>query len=278
MILYPKTASKETLRKHLVSLGFQKCDHLWPWPKGSIHFSWFESEDFQSVDGVEATIFPLEREETEKHGGCEWGMHTRTRASASPSDRQKQNEVIRTARKAFGGQFTNDGAYGNNHYIAIEDDGKSPAGRGIFLSYEYVMQHSSLVKLALPMPITSAGPVDAVSNNDMNVKEYIEMHDPARVIYNALIPFAVAALEHFFSRTFKILLRYDKTAKRRLSEQNRKVEMQDALAIASGEMSIEYSGPQMVDHSGHLHLLRLFPFQPPVNPGPMDLARGPVIE
>ena len=24
-----------------------------------------------------------------------------------------------------------------------------------------------------------------------------------------------------------------------------------------------YSGPQKVDHSGHLHLLRLFPFQPP---------------
>ena len=39
-----------------------------------------------------------------------------------------------------------------------------------------------------------------------------------------------------------------------------------------------YSGPQKVDHSGHLHLLRLFPSQPPVNPGPMDLARGSVIE
>jgi hypothetical protein len=25
----------------------------------------------------------------------------------------------------------------------------------------------------------------------------------------------------------------------------------------------EYSGPQMVDHSSHLHLLRLFPSQPP---------------
>ena len=24
-----------------------------------------------------------------------------------------------------------------------------------------------------------------------------------------------------------------------------------------------YSGPQKVDHSGHLHLLRLFPSQPP---------------
>jgi hypothetical protein len=33
-----------------------------------------------------------------------------------------------------------------------------------------------------------------------------------------------------------------------------------------------------MDHSGQLHLLRLFPFQPPVNPGPMDLARGSVIE
>jgi transposase-like protein len=39
-----------------------------------------------------------------------------------------------------------------------------------------------------------------------------------------------------------------------------------------------YSGPQKVDHSGHLHLLRLFPSQPLFNPGPMDLARGPVIE
>jgi hypothetical protein len=24
-----------------------------------------------------------------------------------------------------------------------------------------------------------------------------------------------------------------------------------------------YSGPQKMDHSGHLHLLKLFPFQPP---------------
>ena len=43
----------------------------------------------------------------------------------------------------------------------------------------------------------------------------------------------------------------------------------------AGEYRVD---PKMVDHSGHLHLLRLFPFQPPVNPGPMDLARGPVIE
>ena len=41
---------------------------------------------------------------------------------------------------------------------------------------------------------------------------------------------------------------------------------------------VVYSGPQKVDHSGHLHLLRLSPSQPLLNPGPMDLARGPVTE
>ncbi len=34
---------------------------------------------------------------------------------------------------------------------------------------------------------------------------------------------------------------------------------------AEEEMTFEsYSGPQKVDHSGHLHLLRLFPLQPSV--------------
>ena len=49
------------------------------------------------------------------------------------------------------------------------------------------------------------------------------------------------------------------------------------LALATAFIK-DYSGPQKVDHSGHLHLLRLFPLSAPVNPGPMDLARGPVIE
>jgi hypothetical protein len=53
----------------------------------------------------------------------------------------------------------------------------------------------------------------------------------------------------------------------------------DAVAAElSYQYTLWYSGPQKVDHSGHVHLLRLFPSQPSVNPGPMDLARGPVIE
>ena len=35
------------------------------------------------------------------------------------------------------------------------------------------------------------------------------------------------------------------------------------LLSGSDWISKLYSGPQKVDHPGHLHLLRLFPFQPP---------------
>src|SRR5208337_3620147 len=36
-----------------------------------------------------------------------------------------------------------------------------------------------------------------------------------------------------------------------------------AQAAALAQPGEGYSGPQKVDHSGHLHLLKLFPFQPP---------------
>ena len=63
--------------------------------------------------------------------------------------------------------------------------------------------------------------------------------DPQRVLYNALVPFAVAAVEHFLSRSFKVLLEFDPKARERLLRQTRKVEMVEAVSIAKGEMSIE---------------------------------------
>ena len=63
--------------------------------------------------------------------------------------------------------------------------------------------------------------------------------DPTRVLYNALVPFAVAALEHFFGQAFRIFLRYDKRAQRRLLEQSRKVEFSDAMSLAANTKSIE---------------------------------------
>jgi hypothetical protein len=63
--------------------------------------------------------------------------------------------------------------------------------------------------------------------------------DPVRVLYNALVPFAVASLEHFFSHVFKIFLAYDHNAKQRLARQTRKIEMTDLLAVREGSKSIE---------------------------------------
>src|ERR1043166_6446681 len=124
--LYSASATKELLRRHLILLGYQPSDHLWHWPKGSLHFQWFEAEDFKSIDGVEATIYPLSEDEKLKHGPATWALHTRTRASASSFDKEYQNHTIRTARRVFGGHFYNDW-HGTNRYTPLWDNKKTPA-------------------------------------------------------------------------------------------------------------------------------------------------------
>ena len=55
--------------------------------------------------------------------------------------------------------------------------------------------------------------------------------------------------------------------------------MSDPGAIFSPDAYLSaYSGPQMVDHSGHVHLLRLFPFSAPPNLASIDLSRGLIIK
>lgn len=61
--LYPKKASRRELREYLESLGFHKCGHFWDWPKGTLNYSWFERQDFKSIDGVSADIFPTSPDE-----------------------------------------------------------------------------------------------------------------------------------------------------------------------------------------------------------------------
>ena len=63
--------------------------------------------------------------------------------------------------------------------------------------------------------------------------------DPSRVMYNALVPFLVASLEHFFRETFEVLLKYDEKAQTRLSTRNRKVSFSEARAVGNGELSLE---------------------------------------
>ena len=65
------------------------------------------------------------------------------------------------------------------------------------------------------------------------------MLDPHRVLYNALLPVAVATVEHFLSRSFKVLLEFNPKAREQLLRQTRKVEMVEVVSIAEGERSLE---------------------------------------
>jgi hypothetical protein len=69
--------------------------------------------------------------------------------------------------------------------------------------------------------------------------EVLAETDPTRVVYNALVPFAVASLENFFSRCFKILLRYNLKAQEKIAQQSKKVDFEDVIAIKNGTLTIE---------------------------------------
>lgn len=231
LVLYPRSATRATLRRHLLGHGFKPCGHLWSWPSGSLHFAWFDEDAFKSIVGVEATVFPAPPEERARYGGGDWALHTRTRAGASSFDREKQNEVIRSARREFGGTFTNDW-HGTNRYTPVEPDLSAPAERGIAAAYNLVRSRIEAVSGTLPNPLVDFPPGD----------QFIDLArfgDPARVLYNALLPFAVAAVEHFFGRCFTILLHYDPAAQKKLLAETRRVEIAALVAVAEGERAVE---------------------------------------
>lgn len=233
IILHPRNATRDQLRQFLEERGYRPTDHLWDWPKGSLNYHWFDRSDYRSFDGVEATIYPpTDEKDLKKLGQCGWALHTRTRSSGSPADKQQQNETIRAARRKFGGSFYNDW-HGKDRYTPVHQDGRDAPARGIYLAYEFVTHNISAVRLALPEP--NEGLEKLVGTK----LEALATVDPTRVLYNALVPFAVAALERFFSQTFKILLRYDSTAKKRLEKHTRRVELADVLAIEARTRTIE---------------------------------------
>ena len=233
IIFHPRNTTRDRLRQFLEERGYRPTGHLWDWPKGSLNYHWFDDSDYRSFDGVEATIYPPTNEkDLKKLGQCGWALHTRTRSSGSPADKQQQNETIRAARREFGGSFYNDWR-GKNRYTQVHQDGRDAPARGIYLAYELVRHNISAVRFALPEP------TEGLEKLIGTKLEALATMDATRVLYNALVPFAVAALEHFFSQTFKILLRYDSTAKKRLEKHTRRVEFSDVLAIEARTKTIE---------------------------------------
>ena len=198
LTLYPKKATRDDLRKYLEGLGFVKCGHFWDWPKGTLNYSWFDHEDFKSIDGVSADIYPVSDDELGITGN-EWALHVRNLYSASWYDVKMLNEVLRGARKLFGGTIKGD--YGTNRYAPLWDDDSTPISRGISSVYSHVKQEITAVKFALPEP--SMKQPEPIDENIDDFIEFTKSLDPSRVIYNGLVPFAVSMFEYFFRKPFK---------------------------------------------------------------------------
>lgn len=230
--LYTKSKRRGDIQRLLRNLGYCPSGHLWEWPPGSMHFSWFEGKDFLSYDGVEATIYKPSSDEFAL-GSCEWALHTRTRSSASPADKNHQDETIRAVRAELKGSFYNDW-HGRNRYTRSSSDGRDAVARGLFLAYEGVCDRLKSIQFATPQPLLEMEKLAKVKK-----LAPLATTDPTRVLYNALVPFAVALLEAFFSRSFKILLCYDPKAQERLAQQSRKIDMEDVIAIRNGVKSLE---------------------------------------
>lgn len=233
--LYPEHASKKDLINYLKNLGFKKCDHLSEWPKGAVNYSWFDNEDYKSIVGVSADIYPLGEDE-QGITQNKWALHVRNTYSASWHDVKMLNDVLRGARKLFRGTIKGD--YGTNRYAPLWEDNSSPISRGITLIYQHVKNEISSVKFALPEP--SIAPLKPIKedNNDDYI-EQINSLDPSRVLYNGLVPFAVAMFEYFFSQIFQLLIAYDKFALEKRKQYKQKIDFSILLEIANNETTIE---------------------------------------
>lgn len=232
--LYPKKSTRKELSDYLVNLGFKRCTHFWDWPKGTLNYYWFDDQDFKSIDGVSADIYPISEKEKNITGN-EWALHVRNVYSASWYDVAMLNEVLRGARKKFGGTIKGD--YGINRYALLWKDKSTPISRGIAGIYQHVKQELFAVKYALPNPsINHPQPTGGKIDDFI---EFTKTLDPSRVIYNGLVPFAVSMFEYFFSQAFQILISYDKLALEKRVNHKAKIDFSIVLDIQSKKRSIE---------------------------------------
>lgn len=241
---FPRAATKEELVARLRSLGYKRGENLFfPGPPGTLSFFWSEPRDFLSTSGVDASVFPLDDKGKQAwKTQNDWGLRTRTSISASHFDKEFQNTTVRAVRKAFGGIFYND-HFGHNRYNVIPADDSTPPSRGISWTLSKVLQELRSLEHVLPLESitalgTPSGDITA-ANDKTGLLRFTKQFDPSRVLYNALLPFLVAAIEHIFKETFEILVKYDSSAQSLLESLSRKVTFKDAAALARGEISLE---------------------------------------
>lgn len=236
--LYPKIATKLKMTSFLKKEGFIKCKHIIDElnTKNHLHYRWYDSNHFKSMDGVEASII-LRKEITETNSNEEeWLLHTRTRSSASREDKEKQNEVIKNAKKLFGGYFDNDG-YGKNKYTNLDDyEIKSPLEKGLFLMYENIHEKIGKIHLFVNQSDNIENSYDDIP--DSSLKELIQSQNPNRIVYNSLLPFLVSLIEYLLGNSFTLLLKYDEIAYSKLNDDNFKIPIDQVIKISNGELDI----------------------------------------
>jgi hypothetical protein len=236
LTLYPCNASRADLKEYLEKLGFRKCKHWWDWPPGTLNYSWFDEREFRSIDGVSADVYPVSGEELEITGN-QWALHVRNVYSASWHDVKMLNDVLRGARKLFGGTIKGD--YGTNRYATLWEDKSTPISRGVSAIFQHVDQALRAVKYSLPDSKVSRPIVEPTDKKMRDFVEFTHSLDPTRVIYNGLVPFAVSMFEYFFSSVFRVLIAYDPYALGKRASHNLRVEFATLLQVGNGDRTIE---------------------------------------
>lgn len=169
--------------------------------------------------------------------GNPWALHVRNVYSASWYDVKMLNDVLRGARKLFGGTIKGD--FGTNKYAPLWKDDSTPISRGVAAIYGHVSQELSAVKFALPAPSMQPPEPEGMDEKMREFVEFTRSLDPSRVIYNGLVPFAVAMFEYFFSRVFRVLITYDDLACKKKQSYNAKIDFSTLLEVSGGQRSIE---------------------------------------
>lgn len=238
--LYTKISTKTGLTRLLAENGFQKVRHIVGELNDSknLHYMWFGFENYEPNVGIEDTVLELSNEERKKHQCSNWILHTRTRAGGTHEDKAKQNEIIRIARKQFGGTFYNDW-YGTNRYTNLEDYEKlHPHEKAIFSikenSFEKLYQIINCLE-SYQNPMSEY----LQSLEPDTLGQLLKTKDPSIVLYNGLIPFLVSVIEYFFGESFVNFITYDSTAREMITDEKIKIGVSEVMKIQNKETSLE---------------------------------------
>ena len=179
------------------------------------------------MDGVSADVYPVLDEELGITGNP-WALHLRNVYSASWHDVKMLNDVLRGARKLFGGTIKGD--YGTNRYAPLWEDKSTPISRGVSAIFQHVDQALASLKYALPDAQMALPAVEPTDKKMHDFVVFTESRDPSRIIYNGLVPFAVSMFEYFFSRVFRVLIAYDPYRDREAGFAQSESRIRDAFA------------------------------------------------